>query len=58
MPEKEPMMPMSQEEYLEKVACDMPGGKAPSRIKSILLLACGAALIIAALLVCRALGLV
>lgn len=50
--------PMTQEEYLEQVACDMPGGKAPSRIKSILLLAGGAALIIAALLVCRALGLV
>ncbi|MGN0994740.1 MAG: hypothetical protein ACI4PD_06415 [Butyricicoccus sp.] len=55
MPDKQPM---TQEEYLEQVACDMPGGKAPSRIKSILLLAGGAAALIAVLLVCRALGLV
>ena len=50
--------PMTQEEYLKQVACDMPGGKAPSLIKSILLLAGGAAALIAVLLVCRALGLV
>lgn len=49
---------MTEKEYLDKVACDMPGGKKPSRVKSILLLAAGAAALIAALLVCRALGLV
>ena len=49
---------MTETEYLDKVACDMPGGKQPSRVTSILRLAAGAAAVLAALLVCRALGLV
>ena len=51
-------MPMSEEEYLAKVACDMPGGKPPSRAKSLLLLVVGAALVFGALVVCRSMGLV
>ena len=51
-------MPMSEEEYLAKVACDMPGGKPPSRAKSMLLLAVGAALVFGALYLCRSMGLV
>ena len=53
-----PQRPMSEEEYLAQVACDMPGGKPPSRIKSMLLLAVGAAIVFGALFVCRNLGLV
>ena len=53
-----PQMPMSEEEYLAQVACDMPGGKPPSRAKSMLLLALGAALVFGILIVCRNLGLV
>ena len=51
-------MPMSEEEYLAKVACDMPGGKPPSRAKSMLLLVVGVALVFGALLICRNMGLV
>ena len=51
-------MPMSEEEYLAKVACDMPGGKPPSRAKSMLLLVVGAALVFGALYLCRSMGLV
>ena len=53
-----PQAPQTQEEYLAQVACDMPGGKPPSRAKSMLLLAVGAALIFGALIVCRNMGLV
>ncbi|MBQ8143497.1 MAG: hypothetical protein IJ042_01720 [Butyricicoccus sp.] len=53
-----PQMPMSEEEDLAKVACDMPGGKPPSRAKSMLLLALGAALVFGILIVCRNFGLV
>ena len=53
-----PQRPMSEEEYLAQVACDMPGGKPPSRAKSMLLLAVGMVIIFAALILCRKFGLV
>ena len=53
-----PQMPMSEAEYLDQVARDMPGGKPPSRAKSMLLLALGAALVFGILIVCRNMGLV
>ncbi|MBR3866286.1 MAG: hypothetical protein IKM54_00610 [Butyricicoccus sp.] len=53
-----PQMPMSEEEYLDQVAHDMPGGKPPSRAKAMLLLALGAALVFGILIVYRNLGLV
>lgn len=49
-------MPMTEEEYLAQVARDLPGGKPPSRAKSMLLLAVGAALIFGVLIVCRSMG--
>ncbi len=50
--------PMTEEEYLAKVCCDMPGGKKPSRIKAIALLLCGSAVVFGALLLCRSMGIV
>ena len=56
--QQDPQRPMSEEEYLAQVACDMPGGKPPSRAKSMLLLAVGIVLVLGALFVCRSMGLV
>jgi hypothetical protein len=53
-----PQLPMSEEEYLAQVACDMPGGKPPSRAKSMLLLAVGLVIVFGALIICRNMGLV
>ena len=53
-----PQMPMSEEEYLDQVARDMPGGKPPSRAKAMLLLAAGLVIVFGVLIVCRKLGLV
>ena len=47
---------MTEQEYLEQVSRDLPGGKPPSRFRSFLLLAAGSLLILGLLFFCRANG--